>query len=276
MLHEWLIYGIFFSAMLCLDFFVMSGKNISVKRSLSMSGFYIVAGLAFGGYIYLNHGGIEPASQYATIYLLEQMLSVDNLLVISLIFTYFGIEKKKQHTALLFGIAGAIFFRVLFIVTGSWLLDKVFWLVYIFAMFLIYTGYKIIKGGDDGFDPSDKKFIKWLKSSKYGTFLAAIIAIELSDIMFAVDSIPASFSVSKDTFIILTANLFAVMGLRSLYHAVSYGISMFDGIEKYIGIVLVFLGAEIFAKHYIEIPSYMTMGVVFTTLAIGIYRCNKQ
>lgn len=272
-MSQWLIYSSVFAFMMIVDFIIMRGRDVTVKRSLSMTVFYMAISVLFSGYVYYAHGGIQPASQYLTIYGLEQMLSVDNLLVISLIFSYFGISPKKQHTALLYGIVGALFFRGLFILSGGWLLQKVEWLLFVFAAFLLYSGIQILRGGDSSFDPDQRKLIRFLKKhvGASSTFIAAIIAIELSDIMFAVDSIPASFSVSKDSFVILTANLFAVMGLRSLYHAVAHGISLLDGIEKYIGIVLMFLGAEIFFNRMVfEIPSYVTMAVVFGTLVIGV------
>lgn len=273
MLYEWLIYGAIFLSLLALDFFLTRGKEVSVKRALTMTGFYALVSMSFSVFMYFDKG-FEAFSEYVTIYWLEQMLSVDNLLIISLIFGYFAIPKKHQHVALLYGIFGAIFFRVLFIAAGTAIVSTFSWVLYIFAAFLMYTGYKIVTAGDDGgMNPEDKKLIVWLKKrfGQSGAFIGAIIAIELTDIMFAVDSIPASFSISQDAYVILTANLFAVLGLRSLFHAVQAGVTFFEGIEKYIGAVLVLLGLEVFVHHlYHDLPAWVTMGGVFAVLGTGI------
>lgn len=269
---EYFIIG--YIVLLALDFLVMRG-DISIRKSLSMTLFYIIASMVFGGYIWQIQG-MNSASEFLTVFWLEKILSVDNLLVIMMIFSYFGINKDKQHTALLFGIFGAIFFRTVFILSGAWILEKIHWVLYVFAAFLIYTGFKIICGGDDSFDPSKRPMIRFLKNNfgKTGVLIGAIIAIEISDIMFAVDSIPASFGVSQNWFIVLTANLFAILGLRSLYHAVSAGLNMLTGMEKFIGFALILLGFEVCLNHWIEVPAWVTMAMTFTVIIGGFLFSN--
>lgn len=271
MLKEWLIWGSVLSVLLVVDFVMMANRNVTVKRSLWMTAFYVAVSMAFGGYIYYDMG-LVAASQYLTVYGLEKMLSVDNLLVISLLFGYFGITANKQHTALIYGIVGAIVMRSVFIMSGELIIEKFQWALYGFAAFLIYTGTNIMTTEGDAFDPSERKLVRWLDKHLVSCFVAAVVAVELSDVMFAVDSIPASFSVSSDKFIILAANIFAVLGLRSLYHAMQHGLKLFEGMEKYIGFVLVFLGVEVFVGHLYEpIASWKTMFIVFTILALGAW-----
>ena len=261
-----------FLLLLTTDFLLTRGGEVSVRKSLSMAGGYVVVALIFAAGI-LHLKGVEAASQFTTIFFLEQMLSIDNLLVISLIFGFFGISKRQQHTALLFGIIGAIVFRTAAILLGVALIEKLTWLLFVFAAFLIWSGIQIMRGDDGDFDPEEKAIVRWIKRTfgPSSMFLAAVLAIELSDIMFAVDSITASFSISRDAEIILAANLFAVAGLRSLYHAVAYGLSMVGGLERYIGAVLVLLGAEVFLDHFVlHVPSWATMAAVFGILALGV------
>ena len=264
-------FALYFAALLALDWLLNRG-NVTLRRSLLMAGGYVLAALVYAGSIYLRQGA-SATSQFLTIFSLEQLLSVDNLLVISLIFGYFKIVKEKQHTALLYGIVGAIAFRAIAIYAGTALIERLTWLLYGFAGFLIWSGYQIMQGDEDGFDPAEKKLVQFIRK-RFGSrslFLAAIIAIEFSDIMFAVDSIPASFSISRDPGTILSANLLAVAGLRSLYHAVSQGLSMVAGLEKHIGLVLMMLGGFVFVDHFLmPVPSWFTMASVFTTLSIGV------
>ena len=257
-------FALYFAALLALDW-LLNRSDVTVRRSLLMAGVYVLAALVYAGSVYV-HQRAAATSQFLTIFSLEQLLSVDNLLVISLIFGYFKIPKEKQHSALLYGIVGAIAFRTMAIFAGTALLARLIWLLYGFAGFLIWSGYQLMQGDDEGFDPAEKKLVQIIRN-RFGArslFLAAVLAIEFSDIMFAVDSIPASFSISRDPAIILSANLLAVAGLRSLYHAVSQGLSMVAGLEKYIGLVLIMLGGFVFVDHFaIPVPSWFTMAAVF-------------
>jgi tellurite resistance protein TerC len=252
---------------------------MTTKQSLLWTGFWIFLALLFSGYIYATQG-LTSTVQYLTIFSLEKMLSMDNLLVIYLIFGYFGItDKRQQHRALTWGIIGAFVFRIGLIASGTYIVQQLTWLLYVFAAFLIYSGYKICFTEDDGYDPNDSKIVSYIKqkAGKTGAFVGCIVAIELSDIMFAVDSIPASFSVSQDMFIILSANLFAIMGPRSLYHAVANGMEMFDGIERYIGIVLALVGASVFVSHlWVHIPETYLMAAVFSILGFGVFKCKGK
>lgn len=250
---------------------------MTTKQSLIWTGFYILLAAIFGAYVYQTHGAIQ-AMQFATVFSLEKLLSMDNLLVMYIIFQYFQITKpEEQKKALTYGIIGAIVFRTALIVPGAYVVNHLQPVLYACALFLIYSGYKICFGEGGDYDPADSKIVAWAHKWSKFDFWACIIAVELSDIMFAVDSIPASFGVTQDPFIILTANLFAVLGLRALYFAVSNGLAVLVGIEKYIGAILALVGANVFVSHFwIKIPEWYLMGSVAAILCLGFVMCNKK
>lgn len=251
---------------------------MTTKQSLYWTGFYILCAMAFACFVYSTRGAVQSA-EFLTVFSLEKLLSMDNLLVIFIIFGYFGIPKEEQGKALTYGLAGAVVFRTSIILSGVYVIEHLSWILYAFAIFLIYSGYKIITQEDEGFSPEESAIVTFIhrRAGKLGLFVSCIIAVELSDIMFAVDSIPASFGVTQNSFIILTANLFAVLGLRSLYHAVSNGIEIVEGIEKYIGIVLAMVGVNVFVSHFwMKIPEMYLMGSVFLVLCFGVVACKRK
>lgn len=252
---------------------------MTTKQSLIKTGLYILLALFSAVLIHQNMGSVA-SSQFITIFTLEKLLSMDNLLVIYMIFKYFGIPKADQALALTLGIIGAVVFRVLIILSGTYIIEHFHWILYVFAAFLIYSGAAMLGASeDDQYNPDSSKIVSFIKSKTgtLGVFAGCILAIELSDIMFAVDSIPASFGVSQNAFIILSANILAVMGLRALYHAVANGIEFFKGIEKYIGGILFLIGANVFVSNFwMKIPETYLMGSVFVILATGAIICNKK
>lgn len=251
---------------------------MTTKQSLLWTAFYVFAALLFSIYVYATHG-ISATAQYLTVFSLEKLLSMDNLLVMYIIFEFFGLTPVQQKKALSWGLFGALFFRWTLILSGTYIVNHLTWLLYLFAVFLIYSGYKMGTEEDGEYDPNESRIVSFLKNhtGQLGVFFACVIAIEISDIMFAVDSIPASFGVSQDSFVILSANLFAVLGLRSLYHAVANGIKMLSGIEVYIGAVLSLVGISVFVNHlWFKIPDAALMAAVFTILLRGFYACKKE
>ena len=265
-METWGIFAIVFAAVLAFDLFWVRGE-VTPKQSLILCSLYAIIAVNFGILTQFDNIG-----QYLTIYMLETVLSVDNLLVISLIFAYFGIPKAQQHKALLFGIAGVIVFRALFISGGAALLDSFHWLVYLFAAFLIYTGVQIMRGDDGEFDPDKKWLVRVIKNrfGAAGAFWGAILAVELCDVMFALDSIPASLSISTDMFTVFTANMFAVIGLRAMYHAVAHGLTVLAGIERYVGAALVVLGGLVVAEAFVHVPEAMSIVTTVSILGLGV------
>ncbi len=249
---------------------------MKTSTSLILTGMWVGLAVAFSAMIIYPNFGPEKTMQFITVFSLEKLLSMDNLLVMSMIFGYFGIPKEKQSSALNWGLFGAVFFRSTIILSGGYIVNSLSWVLYIFAAFLIYAGYGMLSEDDGNYNPEESNVVNFVKRhfGRFGVFIACIVAIEISDILFAVDSIPASFGVSQDTFVILSANLFAVLGLRSLYHAVENGMSALSGIEKYVGAILMLVGANVLLEHFFKVPEGFLMGLVFSILCFGIYKCK--
>ncbi len=257
---------------------------VSPKKSAMMWGAFASLALLFGAYVYFgytpdaayyNHPdnlNQQAVLQYFTGYLLETALAFDNIFVIGMIFTYFAVPPQYQHRILFWGIIGAIVFRAIFILLGSAVIDEFTWVLYIFAAFLIFTGVKMLTaGGNQHMDLNDNKLLKFLKSRLRVTdeitnhnfvvrkphpvtgksvlwatpLLLALIMVETVDIIFAVDSVPAIFAVTRDPFIVYTSNIFAILGLRSMYFMLSAAVTRFKYLKYGLSLVLVLIGAKI-------------------------------
>lgn len=298
-INFWLGFVAFVLIMLSLDLFVFHKKDtvVKVKEALLWSAFWI--GLAFifnvGIYILVDK---TKALEFLTGYLIEESLSVDNLFVFILIFGFFKIEPKYQHKVLFWGIIGAIIMRAVFIFAGVALIQKFNWIMYIFGAFLVYTGIKMLfEKDDDDYDPNKNFLIRGFKKifpvtndmSKpdffvrknkllYATpFFIALLVIEASDLIFAVDSIPAVLSVSKDPFIVYTSNIFAILGLRSLYFALSGIMAYFQYLKYALSGILTFIGVKMcwneFASelgYSFHISNFASLGVIVSLLTISI------
>ena len=285
-----------------LDLFVFHKKNqvIKVKSALKWSAFWIGLAMLFnlGVWYFL---GETKAFEFFTAYLLEESLSIDNLFVFIMIFSFMRIEAKYQHNVLFWGIIGAILFRAVFIFAGIELIKMFDWIMYVFGAFLIFTGIKMLfqKHDDSEYDPNKnlvikifRKFFKLtddMSSSKffikkdnvlYATpFFVALLLIEASDIIFAVDSIPAVLSVSQDVFIVYTSNIFAILGLRSLYFALSGIMPYFHYLKYALAGILSFIGIKMCFNELIhegvlsntyEITNFASLGVIVVFLTVSI------
>jgi tellurite resistance protein TerC len=262
----WIGFFVFVIVMLSLDLFVFHKKDtvVKVKDALLMSLFWIGLAVVFNIGIYFLVGKVK-ALEFLTGYLIEESLSVDNLFVFILIFGFFKIESKYQHKVLFWGIIGAIIMRAIFIFAGVALIEKFNWIMYIFGAFLVYTGVKMLfEKEDDEYNPNNNAMIRGFKKifpvtddmSKpeffirknkilYATpFFIALLVIEASDLIFAVDSIPAVLSVSKDPFIVYTSNIFAILGLRSLYFALNGIMAYFHYLKYALSGILSFIGVK--------------------------------
>ena len=268
----WIAFIVFVIVMLTLDLFVFHKKNtvVKVKEALLWSLFWISLAAAFNVGVYFMLGKVK-ALEFLTGYLIEESLSVDNLFVFILIFGFFKIEPKYQHRVLFCGILGAIVMRAVFIFAGVALIQKFNWIMYIFGAFLVYTGIKMLfEKEEDDYNPNKNFLIKgfkkifpvtddmsrphfFVRTNKilYATpFFIALLVIEASDLIFAVDSIPAVLSVSKDPFIVYTSNIFAILGLRSLYFALS-GIMVYFHYLKYaLSGILTFIGLKMCINEF--------------------------
>jgi tellurite resistance protein TerC len=287
----WVGFNVFVLIMLALDLGVFHRKNheVSVKEALTWTAVWITLALTFNVFIYFRFGE-ELAVQFLTGYLIEKSLSVDNIFVIILIFSYFHVPAAYQHKVLFLGILGALVMRVIFIFAGIELIHRFHWLIYIFGGFLIITGIRMLFSSETKINPEKNVFVRMVRKiipvtndydgAKFFTrvngaiwatplFLCLII-VEATDLIFAVDSIPAILAISDDPFIVYTSNAFAILGLRSLYFALA-------GIEKYfkylkygLAVILVFVGTKMAIADVFKIPVEISLGVIAVILAISM------
>ena len=288
---HWIGFNLFVLIMLALDLGVFHRKThaVSVKEALIWTAVWITMALIFNLLIYYQFGE-EKAVEFFTGYIIEKSLSVDNIFVIILIFSYFQVADEYQHKVLFWGILGALVMRAIFIFSGIELIHRFHWLIYIFGGFLIYTGVKILVSDDSKIEPEKNPLIKFARRlfsvtenfersnffvRREGKLWATplflvVILIETTDLIFAVDSIPAILAVSEDPFIVYTSNVFAILGLRSLYFALS-------GIEKYfhylkfgLSAILVFVGVKMCIVDLYKIPVEVSLIVIVFVLAIAM------
>lgn len=274
-----------------LGFFNRKSHKIEFKSALYQSLFWIFISLVFGWLVYLFMGR-ELAVQFLSAYITEKMLSVDNLFVIVLIFSYFNLEEKYHHKALFWGIIGAIIFRALFIGVGSYVISQFAWILYVFGALLVYTGIKLLKDKkEEHIDFKNNKVIKFahkilpFTDSHHGgkffvrqngkfyftSLFMVVLLVEATDIIFAVDSIPAVFSISQNPFIVFTSNIFAVMGLRALFFLIENILHKFHHLQKGLAIILLFIGAKMLLGIFgLHISSVASLSIIVFALAASM------
>jgi len=297
----WAVFISLVLGLLALDLGVLhkNSKEIGIRESLLMSGFYIAIGLAFGGWIWYQSGQ-QSAMEYVTGFVVEKSLAMDNIFIIAMIFSYFAIPRQYQHRVLLWGILGVIILRGIMIAGGAAIVENFHWVLYLFAAFLVFTGLKMLFSSDhDEADIGNNRILKFLRSrlpvteklygekffvketdattGKLKTFVTplflALIMVEIADLIFAVDSIPAIFAITTDPFIVYTSNIFAILGLRALYFALAALIHRFAYLKYALAAVLVFVGSKIFVADMLgiaKIPPAVSLGVTVAILATGI------
>ncbi len=288
----WAVFGTIVITLLILDLGVLNKRDhvMTLGQSLSLSLFYITIACCFGMYIHYAIGA-SPAHDYFTGFLLEKAMSLDNIFVISIIFSFFKIPLKYQHRVLFWGILGVIILRAIMISAGAVLLAKFSWLLFIFGAILIVTGIKTLYlANNHSFDINDMYVYKLLKkkiniypelvgnkfivvenSKVFATpLLMALITIEFMDLVFAIDSIPAIFAITQNTFIVYTSNIFAILGLRALFFCLADIVERFKYIKYSLALILILIGVKIFAGHFIDIPKYIPLVVTFVLLVLGV------
>ncbi len=289
----WTIFGISVIVLLFLDLFVFNRKNEEPHfwHTLWMCVFYVVIAIIFGIFV-IYEEGTEKGMLYFTGYLLEKSLSLDNIFVMSVIFSTIGIPSKYQHRVLFWGILGALFMRGIMIFLGEALISRFHWVLYIFSLFLIYTGAKMlsIKEGEEA-PFKESRIYKLLSKFFHVThelhehhfmfkenghwhitpLFFALIIIETMDVIFAFDSIPAIFLITQDVFVVYTSNIFAILGLRALYFLLAAIVNKFTYLKPALSIILIFIGCKIFLPHFgIEIAAWQSLSVTFALLFGGI------
>lgn len=274
-------------------------REMGIAESLKLSALYIGIALAFGGWIWVAKGG-EAGLQYYTGFFIEKALSIDNIFVISLIFATFAIPARYQYRALLWGIVAVIVLRGIMIAGGAALVTEYQWLLYVFAAFLVFTGVKMLFAGEKPMDVAGNPVVRWLSrripitqdlhgekffvrvpEARTGKLalaatplFLALVVINLADLVFAVDSVPAIFAITTDTFIVYTSNIMAILGLRALYFALAAMVHRFHYLKYALALVLVFIGSKIFVADFLmsgaKFPPLISLGVTLALIAGGV------
>jgi tellurite resistance protein TerC len=288
----WVGFNVFVLAMLALDLGVFHRKAhvVSLKESIAWTLVWVTLALLFNVGIW-HFYGFQKALEFLTGYLIEKSLSVDNVFVFALLFSYFAVPAKYQHKVLFWGILGALIMRAIMIFLGAALIAKFTWIIYVFGAFLILTGIKMVVKREEEIHPERNPVVKWFKklmpvTSDYRgdkffvrenevraatPLFLVLLLVEVSDLIFAVDSIPAIFAVTTDPFIVYTSNVFAILGLRSLYFALAGIMGKFHYLKIGLGVVLVFVGVKMLLAHTAwKLDTLVSLAVVAGILAISV------
>ncbi|MDB5571022.1 MAG: hypothetical protein JWN93_2205 [Hyphomicrobiales bacterium] len=296
----WLGFHALVGVLLAFDLGVLQKRtgDLGVRESLTLSAFYVTLGLAFGGWVWW---AVSPQSgvEYLTGFVIEKSLSMDNVFVIAMIFGYFAIPRKSQHRVLFWGVLAVIVLRGLMIGVGAALVERFGWLLYFFAAFLAFTGVKMLFASHEAYDVADSALYKFLRrrfrmtetlhgesffvrqpdpaTGKPVTFMTplfvVLVMVNVADVIFAVDSVPAIFAITTDTFVVYTSNIFAILGLRALYFALAAMVERFRYLKYALALVLVFIGGKIFVADMLglaKIPPSVSLGVTFALLGGGV------
>ncbi|MFN8254524.1 MAG: TerC family protein [Bacteroidales bacterium] len=287
----WIGFSLFVVFMLVLDLFVFHRKahEVKIKEAITWSIVWIALALLFNYGVYYFQGR-EKALEFLTAYLIEKSLSIDNLFVFIMVFGFFNIKNEYQHKVLFWGILGALIMRVIFIFAGVALIHKFHWIIYVFGAFLVYTGIKMINEKDKKIEPDKNLFVKIFKkfmpvtnelhADKFFVKINAktfatplfitLLVIEFTDLIFAVDSIPAVLAISDDTFIVYTSNVFAILGLRALYFALAGIVKYFRFLKYGLSAILVFVGTKMIISGFYKIPVALSMSIIIGILLISV------
>ena len=296
----WAGFIAFVLAMLALDLFVLGGNKahrVTVKEAASWVVAWVVLAISFGALMWWYLDGIagrevanRKALEFFTGYLIEQTLSVDNMFVFVMIFSYFAVPPELQRRVLLYGVIGAIIMRAIMILAGVWLVSEFAWMLYVFGAFLVVTGIKMLVMAEQKPDLEKNPLLRWLRGHmritpdfhgekffvrigglRYATpMFLVLMMIEASDLVFAVDSIPAIFAVTTDPFIVFTSNIFAIMGLRALYFLLADLAERFHLLKYGLALVLVFIGGKMLAMPWFHMPVQWSLSIVASIILISV------
>lgn len=296
----YLVFGIVLVGALIFDLGLLSkrGKIIGIRQALNQTFFWVTLAIGFFAFVWIEDGQ-TIALQYLSGYLMEWSLSIDNIFVFILIFSAFGVKEKHYGRVLLIGILMAIIFRVIFITAGVALVQKFEWILYIFGAFLVYTGYRMFSSSEhEEFKPQESKIYRFLKKFLpltpndgggrfrkvengkpiYTTLFVVVIMLAAIDLVFALDSIPAVMGISRNRMVIYTSNIFAVLGLRSLFFLLRGAVSRFDYLRQGIAVVLVFIGLKMLCEHWIakwgidpNVQIVISLGVILLCIGTSIF-----
>ena len=294
MLYFWILFNVFALAMLIIDLrvFHRPGHAIGFREAVGWSLMYIAQAVAFAAVLYFWQGR-QSSLEFVAGYVVELSLSVDNLFIFLVIFNYFAVPNEQQHRVLFWGILGALILRGIFIGAGVGLIHRFHWLLLVFGALLVYSGIRVCVTGEHQVDPASNPVVKMLRkwipvTTEYrgGRFLirspqengrlyatpllVVLLVIETTDVLFAVDSIPAVLAITLKAFIVYTSNVFAILGLRSMYFAVSGLMKLFRFLHYGLAVILILIGVKMLLGDYLEIPIGVTLGMVALVLTISI------
>jgi len=286
----WILFNVFILAMLALDLGIVGrrGREITFREAIAWSALWMALAFAFAVVVFFWHGR-APALQFVTGYIIEVSLSADNLFLFLLIFRYFNVPGEHQHKVLFWGILGALVVRGLFIAAGVGLIERFDWITYVFGALLVYSGLKFLRAGRQEIHPEKNPVLRLFRrvfsvtdeyhgdhffvrrAGLYATPLfIVLLVVETTDILFAVDSIPAVLAITLNAFIVYTSNVFAILGLRSMYFALAGMMDKFHYLHYGLSLVLVFVGLKMIGKHYVDIPTEWTLAIVLGVLGTSI------
>ncbi|HEX6988757.1 MAG TPA: TerC family protein [Bacillota bacterium] len=315
----WLAFLAILLSLLAFDLMVLGrrwhDRPPTARESLALAGFFIASAIAYGAWVWLRFGH-ESGLHFFTGYLVEEALSLDNIFVISVIFASLGIPGKYQHGVLFWGILGAVVMRGLMIALGTALVSRIASVLYIFGAFLIYTGIRMLRGGDDAHDPADNRLLRFLKGHFHVTdrlhgdhffvrlpvedepgrgaaqgkarrvlhmtpLFVALVLVEGADLVFAVDSVPAIFAITTDPYVVYTSNMFAILGLRALYFSLAALVRRFRYLKTALSVLLVFIGGKIFYNHFFEpitpvVSLLGTLGILAAGVLVSLVRTGGE
>jgi len=287
----WILFNAFVLLMLAIDLgvFHRQSKKVSFKEAITWSVVWITLALIFNGWIYYSMGE-KPALEFLTGYLVEKSLSVDNIFVFVLLFSFFKVPDEYRHRVLFWGVIGALIMRAIFIGVGAVLIAKFHWIIYLFGAFLVFTGYKMFKKSAADMHPEQNPLVSWfIKRGKVtneyhgkkffvtidGKRLApplflCLLSIEFTDLLFPVNSIPAIFAITNDPFIVYTSNVFAILGLRSLYFALEGIITKFPYLRYGLAIILIFIGCKMLLVDVFKMPVVVSLGFITVVITLSV------
>ena len=288
---SWIIFAVAIFGLLALDLFVFhrEAKPVKMREAGAWVAVWVALGLGFGAWIFLTRG-VTSGGEYLAGYLIEYSLSMDNVFVFAVLFAYFGVPAAYQHRLLFWGVMGAIVFRAIFILAGTALLEAFHFVIYVFGAILLFTAWRMVTASGESVDPSANPVLRLIRrfipvtddfeGQRFFTrrngklwatpLFAALVAVETSDIMFAIDSGPALLAITTDTFIVFTSNAFAIMGLRSLYFLLAGLIDRFEYLKYGLAALLAFAGLKMLLSDVIHLDVWVSLGIIVAILIVSI------
>jgi tellurite resistance protein TerC len=288
---DWTVFAAVLAVTMLLDrlLFARGSKEPGLREATYRSVLWLSVGVGFSAWEFFSRG-IGASLTYLTAYLVEKSLSVDNLFVFLVIFRHFGLNAKQQSRVLFWGVFGAVVLRAIFIIAGTALLQRFHWAFYVFGAFLVFSGFRLLRGTEKSVDPEKslvltlaRRYLKTTSNQDETRFLVlrdgrylvtplflVLLVVEMSDVVFAVDSVPAVLGISSDLYVVYTSNIMAILGLRALYFLLSGMMGRFHKLDWALAAVLVFVGAKMLSHDFIRVPNWASLATIGTLLGLGI------